>query len=116
GHVMQVNAGEYIECTGTWINNKEYGLQFQASSIKLVMPQTLEGIEKYLGSGLIKGIGSHFAKILVQAFGDKVFDIIENEPLRLKEVHGIGIHRQQRILSSWSDQKIIREIIIFLHS
>lgn len=116
GHVIQVSAGEYIDCSGTWINNKEYGLQFQASNIKIVMPQTLEGIEKYLGSGLIKGIGPHFAKILVQAFGDKVFDIIEHEPQRLKELHGIGAHRQERILSSWSDQKVIREIIIFLHS
>jgi exodeoxyribonuclease V alpha subunit len=111
-----VGPGEYIDCHGTWVTNREYGLQFKAEHLRIVLPATLEGMEKYLGSGLVKGIGSHFAKQLIQAFGMNVFDIIENAPDRLMELSGIGLSRRDSVVKSWQDQKMIREIVVFLQS
>lgn len=116
GHLSSITPGEFILASGNWIQNKEHGLQFQAKWIKTVHPNTLEGIEKYLGSGLIKGIGPHFAKKLVKAFQEKVFDVIENHPEDLRKVEGIGPVRIQKITEAWKDQKIIREIMVFLQS
>lgn len=116
GCSASVNPGEYVDCTGTWVTNREYGLQFKAEQLRVVMPSTLEGIEKYLGSGLIRGIGPHFAKRLVEGFGIQVFDVIEKEPHRLMELPGIGQSRKEGVVKSWQDQKVIREIIVFLQS
>jgi exodeoxyribonuclease V alpha subunit len=79
-------------------------------------PTTTEGIQKYLGSGMIRGIGPVYAKKMVKAFGDKVFDVIEAEPERLREVTGIGPMRAKRIIGAWAEQKIVRKIMVFLHS
>jgi len=81
-----------------------------------VPPTTLEGIEKYLGSGMVKGIGPHFAKVLVKAFKEQVFEIIETDPERLKSLSGIGPKRIDKITSAWAEQKAIREIMVFLQS
>lgn len=108
--------GEYIKCIGIWHNDRNHGKQFKADFLKSLPPDTLEGIERYLGSGLIKGIGAHFAKRLVSAFGDKVFEVIENKPDLLSTVDGIGKIRAQSICANWQDQKIIREIMVFLQS
>jgi exodeoxyribonuclease V alpha subunit len=116
GNAIRVNEGEYIECHGSWVNNKAYGLQFKAESIKMIPPTTLEGIEKYLGSGLIKGIGKHFAKILVKSFGEETLEVIEKHPKRLTQLEGIGAKRKEMILNSWNEQKAVRDIIIFLQS
>lgn len=116
GSSVSVTAGEYIDCSGKWINNREYGQQFQAENIRIVLPSTIEGIEKYLGSGLVKGIGPHFAKVLVKAFGENVFQIIEESPDKLKTLPGIGEIRRERIIKSWNDQKVIRDIVVFLQS
>jgi len=116
GNVPSVSAGEYIKCSGIWHNDRNHGKQFKADFLKSLPPETLEGIERYLGSGLIKGIGAHFAKRLVSAFGDKVFEVIENKPNLLSTVEGIGKIRAQSICSNWQDQKIIREIMVFLQS
>jgi len=116
GSVPSISAGEYIKCSGIWHNDRNHGKQFKADFLKSLPPDTLEGIERYLGSGLIKGIGAHFAKRLVSAFGDKVFDVIENKPDLLSTVEGIGKIRAQSICTNWQDQKIIREIMIFLQS
>lgn len=116
GNSMTVTAGEFIDCNGRWINNREYGLQFQADVLRIALPSTLEGIEKYLGSGMVKGIGPHFAKVLVKTFKEKVFDIIDTNPNRLMELPGIGNVRRERILQSWKEQKVIRDIVVFLHS
>src|SRR5208283_5204838 len=91
-------------------------VQFRASFLKATAPTTTEGIEKYLGSGMIRGIGPTYAKKLVRAFGDTVFDIIQQEPSRLREVTGIGPRRAERIVAGWAEQKVIREIMLFLHS
>jgi len=116
GFVSSVSPGENIESFGEWVQNKEYGKQFKAKVIRTVAPSTLEGIEKYLGSGMVKGIGPHFAAKLVKAFAFEVFDVIEKEPERLKTVEGIGPKRVERITSAWKDQKVIRSIIVFLQS
>lgn len=116
GSVMSVASGEYIDCDGRWVNNREYGLQFQADTLRIALPSTLEGIEKYLGSGMVKGIGPHFAKVLIKAFKEQVFEIIETTPERLKELPGIGEMRRERITEAWKEQKVIRNIVVFLHS
>lgn len=116
GNCAHINAGEYIDCEGNWFNDKKHGLQFKANLIKTLAPTTKEGIEKYLGSGLIKGIGPQFAKKLVSHFGDQVLDIIEHEPDKLLVLDGIGKKRLNLILSAWDEQKVIREIMIFLQS
>lgn len=116
GSAASVTAGEYIECAGFWVNDRQHGQQFKTISIKIVSPTTLEGIEKYLGSGMIKGIGPHFARKLVKAFGADVFDVIECTPERLLTLTGIGKIRLERITSAWAEQKVIREIMVFLQS
>jgi len=116
GHAVAISAGEFISATGWWITDREHGLQFKAASVTTTQPTTLEGIEKYLGSGMIRGIGPVYARALVGAFGDAVFDLIEQEPKRLREVTGIGAKRAARIVAGWADQKAIREIMLFLHA
>lgn len=116
GNAASITPGEYLECFGNWFNDKNYGLQFKAYRLTVVPPSTLEGIEKYLGSGMIKGIGPHFAKKLVKAFGENVFDVIEETPERMLELPGIGHKRKDRVVSAWAEQKVIREIMVFLQS
>lgn len=116
GSVPSVLVGEHIKCSGVWYNDRNYGRQFKADFLKSLPPDTLEGIEKYLGSGLIKGIGAHFAKKLVLTFKDRVFDVIETRPDLLSTIEGIGKMRAQSICTNWQDQKIIREIMVFLQS
>ena len=116
GHAAVISAGEFIQASGDWNNDRQHGLQFRARFLKAMPPTTLEGIEKYLGSGMIRGIGPVYAKKLVRAFGEKVFDIIEAEPDRLREVTGIGAVRAKRITDAWAEQKIVREIMVFLDS
>lgn len=116
GHAATISAGEWATVTGEWVNDRNHGQQFKARFLKTSAPTTAEGIEKYLSSGMIRGIGPAYAKRLVKAFGENVFDIIEAEPDRLKEVDGIGPIRAKRIVSAWAEQKVVREIMVFLHS
>src|SRR5262244_2284055 len=116
GHAAMISAGEFVQASGSWINDRTHGVQFRALFLKATAPTTIEGIEKYLGSGMIRGIGPVYAKKLVRAFGETVFDVIEQEPARLREVTGIGPKRAARIIAGWADQKVIREIMLFLHS
>jgi len=116
GHAATISAGEFVSATGWWTTDRDHGLQFKAASVTTTQPTTLEGIEKYLGSGMIRGIGPVYARALVGAFGDAVFDLIEQEPARLREVTGIGAKRAARIVAGWADQKAIREIMLFLHA
>lgn len=115
GHAPSVTPGEYASALGTWLVDKEYGRQFRAQVLRIHAPTTVKGIEKYLGSGMVKGIGPFCAKVLVAAFGTEVFSVIENEPERLKGLRGIGPKRIEKITSGWADQKVIREIMVFLH-
>ena len=115
-HAPTISAGEFVQATGVWVNDRTHGPQFKASFLRAAPPTTVEGIEKYLGSGTIKGIGPIYGQRLVRAFGEAVFDVIEGQPERLQQVEGIGPKRAERIVSGWADQKVIREIMIFLHS
>ena len=116
GTAVTVGPGEFVEANGTWVNDRSYGLQFRAEHLRVVPPSTLEGIEKYLGSGMIRGIGPHFASRLVRAFGAEVFEVIENDPDRLRELPGIGPKRQSQVVAAWAEQKAVREIMVFLQS
>ena len=116
GHAAMISAGEWITASGEWVNDHTHGQQFKARFMRTSAPTSIDGIEKYLGSGMIRGIGPVYAKKMVQAFGEKVFDIIEAEPERLREVTGIGVFRAKRITDAWAEQKIVREIMVFLHS
>ena len=115
GHAATIAAGEWITASGEWVNDRTHGQQFKARFLKTSAPTSIDGIEKYLGSGMIRGIGPVYAKKLVRAFGDKVFDTIEAEPERLREVTGIGPVRAKRITDAWAEQKVVREIMVFLH-
>src|SRR3712207_2879134 len=116
GHAATIAAGEFVSASGTWVNDRTHGLQFRASFLKATAPTTAEGIEKYLASGMIRGIGPVYAKKLARAFGESVFEVIEQTPERLQEVAGIGPVRAKRIQEGWSEQRVVREIMLFLHS
>jgi exodeoxyribonuclease V alpha subunit len=116
GHAAAIGAGEHVEADGVWLNDRNHGLQFKAERVEATVPTTLAGLEKYLGSGMIKGIGPVYAAKLVGAFGHEVFDIVEKQPERLREVTGIGPVREAKIIRGWSDQRVIREIIVWLYS
>jgi exodeoxyribonuclease V alpha subunit len=116
GSLPSVSAGEWLTAQGRWVQDREYGQQFRAEMLTSTPPTTKEGIEKYLGSGMVKGIGPVCAKKLVDKFGEGVFDIIEKASARLEDVDGIGPKRRKRIKGSWDEQKVIRDIMIFLHS
>ena len=116
GSLPSVSAGEWLTAQGRWVQDREFGLQFRAEMLTSTPPTTKEGIEKYLGSGMVKGIGPIYAKKLVDKFGEGVFDIIEKESARLEDVDGIGPKRRKRIKEAWEEQKVIRDIMLFLHS
>ena len=116
GSLPSVSAGEWLTAQGRWVQDREFGLQFRAEMLTSTPPTTKEGIEKYLGSGMVKGIGPVYAKKLVDKFGEGVFDVIEKESARLEDVDGIGPKRRKRIKEAWEEQKVIRDIMLFLHS
>ena len=116
GHAATISAGEWITATGEWTNDRTHGQQFKARFLRTSAPTSADGIEKYLSSGMIRGVGPVYAKKLVRAFGEKVFDVIEAAPDRLREVDGIGRVRAASILAAWAEQKAVREIMVFLHS
>ena len=116
GSLPSVNAGEWWVAEGWWVRDKEHGLQFKASAMKTVPPTTVEGIERYLASGLVKGIGPVLAKKLVGRFGVDVLNVIEARIAELQSVNGIGPKRRERIAHAWQEAKRVREIMLFLHS
>src|SRR6202171_3878704 len=116
GHAATISAGEWVTASGEWVNDRTHGQQFKSRFMRTSAPTTTEGIEKYLGAGMIRGIGPVYARKMVRAFGDRVFDVIEAAPDRLREVTGIGPMRAKRITGAWAEQKVVREIMVFLHS
>jgi exodeoxyribonuclease V alpha subunit len=116
GHAASISAGEYIHAVGVWINDRAHGLQFKADFLKTTPPTTAAGIEKYLGSGMVRGIGPKLAARIVAAFGVATFETIEATPEKLKEVSGIGEFRANRIAAGWAEQKAVRDIMVFLHA
>jgi exodeoxyribonuclease V alpha subunit len=116
GYTPAIGAGEWITATGAWVSDRVHGLQFKADILQPTPPTGPEGIEKYLASGQMRGIGPAMAKRIVSMFGEKTFEVIEADPKRLKEVSGIGPMRAARIVAGWGEQKAVREIMIFLHA
>lgn len=114
GNLLEVPAGSVLLCEGDWKVDKRYGSQFVAQTWEEVMPATLYGIEKYLGSGLVKGIGPKFAQLIVSRFGLDTIEIIETDIKRLYEVPGIGQKRVEKIAESWEKQKDIKNVMLFL--
>ncbi|HET9227933.1 MAG TPA: ATP-dependent RecD-like DNA helicase [Thermoanaerobaculia bacterium] len=116
GNLLGIQPGENLRLAGEWIDDPKYGRQFKVASYKTVPPSTIAGIEKYLGSGLIQGIGKVMAKRLVHAFGKETLDVIENQPERLRQVEGIGPGRSASIQRAWIEQRDIKEVMVFLQS
>src|SRR5680860_12247 len=116
GVMLEVNPGEHIEIIGEFVNNPKYGRQFKIINSITIPPATIEGIEKYLGSGLIKGIGPIMAGKIVACFKEKTLDILDKEINRLSEVDGFGKKRVDLIKKEWSKHSKIKEIMIFLQS
>src|SRR5439155_13716103 len=116
GHLANALAGEYVEGQGAWVHDRDHGLQFKADNLRTTPPHTAEGIEKYLASGLIKGIGPHFARKIVEVFAERTLAVIDESPSFLREVRGIGPRRIQLIREGWQEQKVVRSIMVFLQS
>ncbi len=116
GTAPEINPGEWVRARGIWVQDPRWGLQLKAEQLETATPGTLEGMRRYLGSGLVPGIGPHFADRLVDAFGEEVFQVIEFQPERLREVPGIGAGRAARITAAWGEQQHVRRIMVFLHS
>ncbi len=115
GCLPPVSPGEQVEAEGEWKNDRNFGMQFQAESIAIHVPTGKRAIEKFLGSGLVRGVGPSVAKALVQEFGEEVLEVIEKFPHRLKRVSGIGPKRAAMISEGWAEQRAIRELVMFLH-
>ncbi|MGD8738190.1 MAG: helix-hairpin-helix domain-containing protein, partial [Anaerolineae bacterium] len=114
GNLLEVSPGESLRLHGQWTNHPRYGRQFQVEQYSTMLPATATGIEKYLGSGLIKGIGPVTARRIVRRFKLDTLRIIEEDPQRLREVLGVGKKRVSVITRAWEEQKAIKEVMIFL--
>ena len=116
GNLPEVNPGEWLRLSGRWINHPEYGRQFIAEQCEQALPATVEGIKRYLGSGMIRGVGKVMAERIVAKFGEATLDIIDQEPDRLQEILGIGPKRIKSIKKAWQEQKAIKDVMVFLQS
>ena len=116
GYAASAAPGEEIQASGSWTVDPRHGPQFRATHLTAVAPTTIEGIESYLGSGAVRGVGPELARRLVAAFGAAVLEVVETGPDRLRTVQGIGPVRAARIAASWAEQRAVREIMLFLHA
>jgi exodeoxyribonuclease V alpha subunit len=116
GNLPELSPGEHLRLQGKWDTHPKHGSQFQAEVCEQALPATLAGMENYLGSGMIKGIGPKMAERIVDKFKEATFEVIEQQPERLREVPGIGLDRSAKITRAWQEQKQVKEIMLFLHS
>jgi len=116
GNLPELSPGMHLRIEGNWVNHPKHGKQFQAQLVEQILPSTITGIRRYLGSGLVKGIGPQLADRIVDHFGMQTLEVIEREPQRLHEVPDIGPKRAEMIAVAWQEQKQIKEIMLFLHS
>jgi len=115
GNLPELSPGEHLRLQGQWDNHPKHGPQFKAEVCEQTLPATVAGIQSYLGSGMIKGIGPRFAERIVGLFKEETFNVIETTPERLLEISGIGEDRKQKITTAWKEQKQVKEIMVFLH-
>jgi exodeoxyribonuclease V alpha subunit len=113
-YLPDIREGEVLKLAGTFVNNPRYGRQLQVSHAEKAMPNSLEGMEKYLSSGVIKGVGARTAKRIVEAFGPETFDIIEDEPEKLTRIRGINYEKAMRISEIFHSQASLRKTMLFL--
>lgn len=116
GGLQPLNAGEYIELSGEWVDHRTYGRQFKADTAKVVTPATDGALVNYLSSGLIKGVGAFIAKSIVDRFGSDALTVIETDPMRLKEIPGIGVHKARMIHESYMHQRSTRDVFMGLQA
>ncbi|MFU8806163.1 MAG: AAA family ATPase, partial [Bradymonadaceae bacterium] len=116
GNILSTRPGESVEVVGSWKENARFGRQFAIEQIQTVLPTTRQGIERYLFSGLIDGIGPVLAARIVDHFGEATLDIIDANPMRIKEVEGIGPVRAKKIMAAWEEGRLIRNVMVFLRS
>ena len=116
GNMTGLQCGETVDLVGFWERHPQHGPQLRVKSFTSRLPSSVHGIRKYLGSGLIKGIGKTYADKIVAKFGVRTFDIISNQSARLREVDGIGPGRAKSIKAAWEDQKALREVMVFLQT
>lgn len=114
GKLLGARVGESLELEGRWVDHPEHGRQFEVERFRTILPATIEGIRRYLGSGLIKGVGPVTAKRIAETFGSYTLHVIEHEPLRLREVPGLGPKRVELIMRAWEEQQQIKAIMLFL--
>ncbi|MGC8841758.1 MAG: SF1B family DNA helicase RecD2 [Candidatus Sumerlaeaceae bacterium] len=114
GYYLNVHPNEEVRCRGEYIEDKRYGRQFKVHWYESILPTSLEAIERYLASGVIKGIGEKYAKLLLAHFGKDIFDVLEHSPKQLAEVPGIGPKRIEKIINSWNSQRVLRDVMLFL--
>ncbi len=116
GNLPELTPGEFLRLQGKWVNHPKHGLQFQVERCEQALPATVAGIQRYLGSGLVRGIGKRLAERIVAHFGAQTLEVIERQPERLREVPDIGPKRAARLVAAWEEQKQVKEIMLFLHS
>ena len=116
GTIPSVSVGEWMDAHGRWHMDSRHGRQFKAEQLRATAPDTIEGIEKYLGSGMIKGIGPVYARKMVDRFGKDIFDVIDGRSAMLEQIEGIGPMRRHQIKEAWQEQQAVREIMTFLFS
>jgi exodeoxyribonuclease V alpha subunit len=116
GNLPELSPGEHLRLQGDWVTHAKHGSQFQVEVCEQALPATVTGIRRYLGSGLIKGIGPRLAERIVAEFGSDTLEVIENQPGRLRQVPDIGPKRARLIVAAWQEQKQIKDIMLFLHS
>ena len=115
GNLPELSPGEHVRLQGRWTNHPKHGLQFQVEVLEQSMPATVVGIKRYLGSGLIQGIGPRLAERIVDHFGERTLEIIDERPELLREVPDIGPKRSRQIARAWDEQRQVKDIMLFLH-
>lgn len=116
GTMPEIQPGETIKCTGNWETHSQHGRQFKAEIVVQVRPASIEGIKRYLGSGLVKGVGPKTAKRIVDFFGAETLDVLDRTPQRVLEVPSVGKHRSKMIAEAWEEQRAVKEVMLFLQS
>src|SRR4028119_1416695 len=116
GHAPSVAIGEVVEANGEWLHDRNHGVQFRASQLATAVPTTSEDLQRFLGSGLLKGVGPAVAQRLIASFGSRILDVIERKPHELTRVHGIGMAKAQSISASFAEHRALKDITAFLNA
>src|SRR3712207_105935 len=116
GHAPSVAIGEVVEASGAWLHDRNHGVQFRASELTTTAPTTAEDLQRFLGSGLLKGVGPSVAQRLIASFGPRILDMIEQKPHELTRVHGIGMAKALSIGEAWAQHRALKDIAAFLNA